>query len=524
MKRRNFIKKSVGGLVVPTMLNGMSAKAFGLNSGSLLDAFTTQTDHVLVIIQLQGGNDGLNTLIPLDKYSLLANNRNNVLIPQNKLLSIAGQPNNALHPALKGFQQLFDAGKMSAIQSVAYPSQNLSHFRSTDIWMTGSDAKTVVNNGWIGRYLNYEYPNFPVGYPNNQMPDPLGLEIAYSPTLTFMGPQQGMGITVADPSTFYSFVQGTSGTVPNTPAGEQLKFVREIASESLYYNKKVTDAFVKVKQQKPYPATKLGEKLKIIAGLIAGGLKTRIYMVTLGGFDTHAGQVETFDKTTGVHAELLKELGDGVKAFMDDCAFLGINDRVMGMTFSEFGRRILSNGSNGTDHGIAAPMFMFGDKIAPGILGNNPTIPTAATLDDNVAMQFDYRSVYTSILKDWFCVPKGDLQKIMLEDFSTLPIIKAGSCITSIHDLNEAAGKSLISNYPNPFTETTTFTFESDGGNCIVKIFDVQGHLVSTPIQGVYAEGKHTFYWNSEDLPTGTYYAYYRNGQLNQTKSILKVK
>lgn len=425
MRRRQFIKNSVGGVVIPAVLSGFGTKAFGMDS-PLFDGIEALNDNVLVIIELNGGNDGLHTLVPLDQYANLANNRQNIILPQNSLLPLTGQSLNALHPAMTGMQQLFNDGKLLAIQSVAYPDQNLSHFRSSDIWMSASDEDQLVSTGWIGRYLNYEYPSFPTGYPNATMPDPLGLEISDSPSLAFMGPQIGMGVTVSDPSSFYNFVQGIQTPTPNTPAGRQLAYVRNIASHSLSYGNAVLNAYNRVSTQNPYPQnSQLAEKLKIVARLIAGGLKTKVFMVTLKGFDTHAGQVDGGNTVLGEHANLLKQVSDAIKAFMDDCAFLGISQRVLGMTVSEFGRRIISNGSTGTDHGVAAPMFLFGDNVLPGILGSNPVIPANATPDDNIQMQYDFRSVYSSILKDWFCVPQADLPNIMLQPFPTLPVVNA---------------------------------------------------------------------------------------------------
>jgi len=274
-----------------------------------------------------------------------------------------------------------------------------------------------------------------------------------------------------------------------------------------------------------YPAgNDLAEKLKIIAKLIAGGLKTRIYMVSIGGFDTHDSQVVPTDHTTGEHADLLKELSDAVKAFMDDCRHLNIHERVMGMTFSEFGRRILSNGSDGTDHGAAAPMFLFGEYVQSGILGTNPLIPAAATTNDNIPMQYDFRSVYATVLKEWFCVPEADLQTILFQNFQSLPIINSPSCISSVHEVNAVAGESILSNSPNPFTGITTLDFKTKGGYTMIQIFNTEGKLVGVPVSGNYAAGSHTTYWNSEDLPAGIYYARLQNGADQQVRTMFKAQ
>lgn len=147
---------------------------------------------------------------------------------------------------------------------------------------------------------------------------------------------------------------------------------------------------------------------------------------------------------------------------MDDAKLLGLEDRIAGMTFSEFGRRIISNGSVGTDHGAGQPMFLFGKKVVPGVIGKNPTIDPNATANSNIPMQYDFRSIYASILKDWFCVPQEDLQSVLLKNFQALPLFDPSGCIpTSVHDENNKAGENLLYAYPNPFTESTTVKFET---------------------------------------------------------------
>src|SRR6185436_6781046 len=175
MKRKDFLQKAIpAGVMLPAMINGYSVKAFGAES-PLVQALMqgiTNTDHVLVIVQLAGGNDGLNTVIPISTYSNYFNARSNVAIAQNNILSLSGVSQTGLHPAMTGLQALFNNGKMKVIQAVGYPQPNFSHFRATDIWMSGSNSDQEVFSGWAGRYLNYEYPNFPMGYPNTDNPDP----------------------------------------------------------------------------------------------------------------------------------------------------------------------------------------------------------------------------------------------------------------------------------------------------------------------------------------------------------------
>ena len=345
MKRREFIQKSIpAAITLPSLINGLTVKAF--TSHHLFSALLppNDTDKVLVMIQLNGGNDGLNTVVPIEYYSAYYNARSNLAIPQNNLLSLNGQAGTGLHPAMTGIQSLYNSGKMNIVQGVSYPNPNFSHFRATDIWMSASDSDENIPSGWAGRYLDTQFPGYPNNYPNSSMPDPLAIQIGSLTSLVTQGPSVNMGLSISDPSSFYNLVNGIEDPAPSTPAGRELVYIRNVARQSNQYADAITDAYNNFTQQGTYPNTNLAGQLKIVARLIKGGLKTRIYMVNIGGFDTHSQQANIGDTTTGTHANLLSQLSDAMKAFQDDLQFLGIEDRVLGMTFSEFGRRIKSNG------------------------------------------------------------------------------------------------------------------------------------------------------------------------------------
>jgi uncharacterized protein (DUF1501 family) len=526
MKRREFLKKSIpAATVIPAMLDGYSVRAFTGHS-SLLQSLLVppvETDHVLVIIQLSGGNDGLNTVIPISTYSSYYNARTNIAIPQNKILHLDNYLQAGLHPGMTGMQAMYNEGKLAILQAVGYPSPNFSHFRATDIWMTASDSNTVLNTGWGGRYLNVEYPNFPAGYPNNTMPDPLAIQIGSVTTLTCQGPVVNMGMSITDPTSFYNFVNGVPDPAPNSPMGYELSYIRDVANQTNQYAQRVKSAAIAVTQQAPYPSNNsLADQLKIVARLIKGGLKTKIYMVSYGGFDTHASQVTATDTTLGTHANLLSNLSNAVKAFTDDLYFLGVQDRVIGMTFSEFGRRIRSNASGGTDHGAAAPVFLFGKNVIRGVYGTNPAIPTNATVNDNIPFQYDFRSVYASILQNWFCVPATDLQMIMMNNYQQIGIVSTAGCAVS-NPVN--AGDTLIINYPNPFIQGTTISFTTRGGHTLVQIINNLGQVIRTLIDQEYtAAGTYTVPFDSYSLAAGVYYARLQNGPIQQVRTMLKVR
>lgn len=514
-------------VVMPGLINGFSVKAY--SSMPLLNALANaaHTDHVLVLVQLKGGNDGLNTVIPIDQFSAYTNARTNIAIKQSAVLPLTGTAQTGLHPAMSGIQQRFNTGKIKIIQSVGYPSPSFSHFRATDIWLSASDSNQTLNTGWAGRYLDYEYPNFPIGYPNTQMPDPLAIEIGSVLSLGFQGPEVNMAMSVTDPTNFYNLINGVQDPVPNNAAGKELAYIRTTALQTNQYATGITQAANNVTQQSssyPSPGTNsLADQLKIVARLIAGGLKTKIYMVNLGGFDTHNSQVDAADTSTGDHAVLLGKVSVAINSFMDDLKFLAISNRVMGMTFSEFGRRIISNNSFGTDHGAAAPMFVFGDNVIPGMLGTNPTIPSNVTVNDNIPMQYDFRSVYASILEQWFCLDSADVQSVMLNNYQSLPIINSAGCTTGVHDLNAAAGKSLITNYPNPFSNHTTISFETKGDHTSVEVFDTTGQRVAILTDKEYQAGTYTIPFDASSLPSGTYYARLQNQLIQQVKTMIRI-
>lgn len=528
MKRRQFIQS------VPVAIGGMSVTAYA--NSPLLSALTAalyETDRVLVIVQLNGGNDGLNTVFPLDQYATLAKHRANLLMPESDILVLGGTNGaTGIHPAMNKFKELYDEQKLSVIQSVGYPSFNFSHFRATDIWMTASDSKEFLNSGWAGRYLNYEFPNYPVGFPNTTMPDPLAIRIGGNVPLGL----QNIGVNMAISINNINDPLNLTGSIYKDPAtsdykGKELLYLREVQRQTDKFGDAVAAGATKGKNLSTLyptgsaPGASLANALKIVAKLISGGLKTRIYWVSTGGFDTHSNQVVGSDRKTGNHANLLKGVADSIHAFMDDAKLLGLEDRIAGMTFSEFGRRILSNGSVGTDHGAGQPMFLFGKKVVPGVIGKNPTIDPNAVVNSNIPMQYDFRSIYASILKDWFCVPQEDLQSVLLKNFQALPLFDPSGCIpTSVHDENNKAGENLLYAYPNPFTESTTVKFETKGDHTLVQIFNNQGVLMQTLYDGDLAPGKYDLPCDLGQAPAGIYYARIQNGKLQQVKAIHKVR
>ncbi len=524
MKRRTFIRNTTAGVVIPSVLGSFGLKA--LSGSPLVSALgmAGATDNVLVLINLSGGNDGLNTVVPLNFLSELNAVRPHVVLPENSLLRL----NNSevgLHPALTGFKDLYDEGRLQIIQNVGYPNQDFSHFRSTDIWMSGSDADQVLNTGWVGRYANFEYPNYPYDYPNETMPDPLALEIGYSSSLLFQGPGSSMGMVIQDPDDFYKLIDEIESPAPGTNAGEQLEYVRLIKRQSNQYGVVLKEASEKATNIVEYNEDNpLAQMLKIVARLIKGGLKTKLYLVEHGGFDTHDSQVDTTDHTKGEHATLLAQLSEAVHSFMMDLDAMNISDRVTGATISEFGRRIISNASYGTDHGAAAPLFLFGNHVNGGVHGDNPFIPSDATYDDNLEWKVDFRAVYASLFSQWLCVDDSDLNNIFFRQYDPISIIPSDQCsISSSREDNQRAGKSVLQLFPNRSIDLIHVEFESDGDVALLSLNDLAGKQIRQITQAKYPKGKHRISINITDLPAGVYFVILRQRRIRQAKQFIKM-
>jgi uncharacterized protein (DUF1501 family) len=432
MKRRDFFRKTLPVLtmpvILPSLVHGMSFRAWADSPLLRAAARGLGEGRVVVLIQLNGGNDGLNTVIPLGHYDAYHAARANIAIPENKVLRLKGFDQTGLNPAMPEMQWLFEAGKLAIIQSVSYPQPNFSHFRATDIWLTGADAGQILSTGWAGRYLDEQNPQFPRNYPNPDMPDPLAIQVGSLVSPALQGPGLTMGMAISNPNSFYDLINDKSEPVPDSRAGDQLAYIREMSVKTDQYAGVIKAAAQKVtKQSDCYPApgkNPLADQLKIVARLVAGGLRTQFYLVSMGGFDTHARQVEPTDPTTGAHAKLLAKLSEAVNAFQDDLTELQVSDRVMGMTFSEFGRRIQSNASGGTDHGAAAPVFVFGEKVQGGVIGQNPNWPDKLTVNDNIAMQYDFRSVYSTLLEKWFLSDETIAETALLKKYPSMALIR----------------------------------------------------------------------------------------------------
>lgn len=528
MDRRQFLRTSalasVGGFAVrglaDPVLHGL------LKSG-------TNNDRVLVIVQLFGGNDGISTVIPLDQYDMLSTLRSNILIPENQTLPLPGTNGaTAFHPRLGGLRNLWDNGKLGIVQSVGYPDPDFSHFRSTDIWESGSSGTQLLQTGWMGRYLNTIYPNYPNAYPNPDVPYPIAIRIDGSIGLGLQHHGVSMGVSISNTEDALNLSSNIYlDPVQASCSGGKLAYIRDVQRQTDLYGDVIEQAASQncvhssLYPTGNAPGAQLANALKIVATLICGGLGTRVYWVSTTGFDTHSNQVVNGNVLQGVHADLLQGVSDSINAFQDDIQQLGLSDRVLGMTFSEFGRRISSNNSRGTDHGAAAPLFLFGDAVVPGMLGSNPVIAPGTDNQTNVPMAYDFRSVYASVLEKWFCLTTQEVEQVLLGSHPSLPIIAQQNCTVGIESLAAPLGELVLQVAPSPFTERTMVSYSCVvAGNVRLQVMNSMGQIVAQPVNATFAPGRYSLDLDMGDMPTGMYFCRLQNGPYQQVRSMMKVR
>lgn len=448
-----------------------------------------ESDRILVLIQLNGGNDGLNTVMQLDNYDVLDNLRSNIQIPENKLLKLSDK--NALHPSMTGVRSLYDEGMVRIIQNVGYADQNRSHFRSTDIWHTASDSDEMIDTGWLGRYLGSTHSDYPDGYPNSDCPDPLAITIGNFVSETCQGTATNFSIAVGNIDQIGTLDDPSGGSLPDNCYGREMEFLIEAIQKTNAYAARLTEAAENGMNSGPgYPdGNRFAQQLMTTARLISGGLQTKIYIVSLGGFDTHADQVQGNDPEQGFHAELLQSLSDTIKAFYDDMRAQGYADKILCMTYSEFGRQIRSNASFGTDHGTAAPMLIFGDCVEGGILGDNIPIDPATDPQAGVPMQFDFRDVYGTVLEKWFGVSDPQIRQFLHSEYMPLPVFTEDCLLSSVEEQINLS-ESAVSLWPNPASSNLHIEITAaDGPIEQLEIFNSTGArvFVSRPAAFVFS-------------------------------------
>jgi uncharacterized protein (DUF1501 family) len=421
MKRRDFIHNFshavAAGAIIPNFNYLEASKKYALLEN------TVDPGKILIVLNFNGGNDGLNMITPMNQYANLDKVRPHVIIPEKKLIQL-GKNDLAFHPEFKDMKVLFDEKRLKIIQNVGYTTADFSHFRSSDIWQSASDFNQFVTSGWLGRLAEHEHPAFPESYPNSKYPDPLAIELGYSNSLLLTGVNSFPGFIPGSPENINNIVNEFDNDYPNTYTGDKLNYIQIIAKQSNLYSSVVRDAYIKGNHNIQFPNGDLGGQFYKLSRLIRGGLNTRIYHATIGGFDTHDYQVSPDDHTKGPHANLLTNVNDSIIALMKCLDQTGDSDRIMLVTYSEFGRRIASRGSGGTDHGTAFPMMIFGNNLNANVLGKNPKIDPKMTWEDNLDAEFDFRQIYASVIEQWLGGDNATIKDVLTKSYNQVGLTK----------------------------------------------------------------------------------------------------
>ncbi|HXP35137.1 MAG TPA: DUF1501 domain-containing protein [Chthoniobacterales bacterium] len=434
--RRKFLRTSMLGAAATWTLPVFLEKTFFALDALAADAFTQtvtgKDGTILVVLQMAGGNDGLNMIVPFadDAYHRA---RPRLSLPADQILKIDNYV--GLNPKLAGLKSLYDEGHVAIVQGVGYPNPNRSHFRSTEIWQTASDADRPLSDGWIGRYFDNccagadPTVGVAIGEETPQAfaaKNPTGVTFSRPEQFRFRPSEPDGGRMSAEEMLFRQLNETASGEeAVAAPDGASvgaingktksdlstLDFLQRTALDAQLSSDKILAIARKSKSTVTYPQGQLAASLNIIARMIGGGLPTRVYYASQGGFDTHAGQINA-------HQRLMTEFNDAVAAFVSDLKQQGNFQRVLLMTFSEFGRRVQENANGGTDHGAAAPMFVLGGAIKPGLFGKCPSL---TDLDHgDLKFNTDFRGVYGTVLDRWLKAPS---QTVLGRKFPALAII-----------------------------------------------------------------------------------------------------
>ena len=546
MKRREFIK-------LTSTASAIGLLPFEVNASMrLLNTFANcnLSNRKIVLINLKGGNDGLNTLVPLNDYSTYISLRPDVGLPMNQLVNfdtnLTGTNQDlGMHPALGGvssFESLYGDGMLRILQSVGYPSQNKSHFASTDLYMTGNDGNSWDNgqqSGWIGRFMEHYYAN------EVNESYPLGIQIGSNDiSLGFHGEHEhglSLNINGQDPEGFYSVLNGLSGMAPdisNMIASDhktELEYLIQTDALANTYSYAITNAFNSGSNIGSYDDNNdLANQLKTVARLIRGGLESKIFMVQIGGFDTHNNQIDSgTNSLNGKHTELLTELSQAVGMFMNDINSDSVGDDVVAITYSEFGRKAKQNGNWGTDHGEIAPMFVIGKPVNGGVSGTNVDLSEASS-NNNWQIEtyhYDYRQTFASLMQDFLGTDNSVIDNTFFDNTNTESFAnkKISEILKNNYIVDPCCYSSLGVDFgtkvkewriqPNPFNDHIELLSKSGFQNCSYRIYDASSKLV---LSGEVSTINDRMKINTSTLTSGIYLAQIDYNNVKQTIKIVK--
>lgn len=488
--RRGFLK-SLG-------LAGGSALAFG---GFSLQAMATGTalplmynritrDRILVLIRLKGGNDGLNMIVPTFDYGTYKAARPTVGIDRSEILPL----NDAfgIPKTMESIMPMWNDGHMKVVNTVGYDDHNLSHFTSSDIWNAANPDidNTGDKSGWLGRFILENNPNYLEDLP----PAPGAIKIKSGSNIAFQSADQiDLAVNFNSPDRLISlaesgFVYDTENLPDDCYYGEQVGFLRSLLNVTYQYAPQISEAYKKGENKADYQLTDLSRQLAIVARLIKGNLGTKLYMVTINGFDTHENQ-------NNDHPKLMNELTTAISAFYEDLQEKNLDKNVLSMTFSEFGRRIKEN-QGGTDHGTAAPVMLFGPALdGNGVLGDAPDLEDVDE-NGNLKHSIDFRSIYASILENWLCMNPLEVDQILGGSYERLDNLGL-RCLRTPTTKTPIAKGLRHGTRPDNFGGTVIEYSIEEPADIDVSIFAITGQKVANLFQGYQTNGTHEVTYNT---------------------------
>ncbi len=405
-----------------------------------------ETDNILILIRLSGGNDGLSTVIPIEQYDSYANARPNIYIPESKVLKLTDE--FGVPSYMQAVEPMWGDGQFKAVHGVGYQNQSLSHFTGSDIY-ANTDLTTTgfsgLDTGWMGRHFENLYPDYLIHPPAS----PAAIQIGQFGNLVFQGEETNYAFVtsnidqleeIAESGVVYGLDDALFG---DCMYGDQLKFLRGVANTTYEYAGLIHEAYERGQNQVEYQDNGFARQLALLARLIKGNLGTKVYMISMGGFDTHGNQPLA-------HERLMTNLSVAIDNFYDDIAFTQQDDKVLSMTFSEFGRRIFENGSNGTDHGKAAPTLFFGSGLnGSAFVGEHPTLDNPDGRG-NLEYTMDFRDLYATVLAEWLCVDIPLVEQHLL-DHPYAPVNLGFNCSgVEFPDIVYSDGEPTLPTQPDP--------------------------------------------------------------------------
>ncbi|WP_062056924.1 DUF1501 domain-containing protein [Aquimarina longa] len=472
----------------------------------------SENDNILILCRLSGGNDGFNTIIPVYDYDIYANARPLIKVPPSEFITL--NDDYAMPKPMNKLESVWGDGQMKVVHGVGYEDSSLSHFKGSDIY-ANTNLVEDDRTGFMGRYFQEIYPD----YIFNPPASPPSIQIGSIGNLVFKGPENDFSFAVSNPTRLLQIAQnGTSYSTDglgNCTYDDKVKHLREVTNTTFTYADVISAAYERSSAYDGYLNDSLGKQFSTIARLIKGNLGTKVYMVTLGGFDTHNNQTQR-------HQELLNSFSEAISTFYKDLTAAGWDDKVLTMTMSEFGRRFKENGSLGTDHGTAAPTLFFGSALnGSGFVGEHPDLSNL-TRGGNVYNTTDFRQVYATVMKEWLCIDENTVGRVLLD--GTYKSLDLGFNCSGINPNipTDSEGITHIVTYRDSQTYINIANPETT--HVDIALYNVIGQKVATLKNEVLIEGQHSIDVKASAntrLSTGPYVYRIETNKGNYSKSIL---